>query len=301
MAYEIVKNDRNVILQAFTGEKLEDFLAKIKEDAENFVPDLSTAKSRKMIASKAYEIAQKKTTIDGIGKELAAEWKAKASKVDESRRKARTFLDGLKEKIRKPLTEWEEEEAARAEAQRIAKEIEEAHEIAIKENENFDLKRELEKKEAQERAEKEAREAEERRLQEEKEREEREARIALEAKEKAEREAAEKIEEEKRARIAAEEKAERERRESIAREEKAKADALQKERERVAEENRKKAEEEERVRAAEEKRIADEDHRKAVKNEAYRCFRGRDIDKETAVKVIDLIDAGFISNITINY
>lgn len=97
----------------FSGDGLDPILREIEARATGFVSDASTAKGRKEIAAVAYKVAQSKTYLDGLGKDLVADWKAKAKAVDESRRRAREFLDGLKDRVRRPLTDWEEAEAKR--------------------------------------------------------------------------------------------------------------------------------------------------------------------------------------------
>ena len=46
---------------------------------------------------------------------MVSDWKAKAKKVDAVRKHARDFLDGLKDEVRMPLTEWEAAEELRQE------------------------------------------------------------------------------------------------------------------------------------------------------------------------------------------
>ena len=58
-------------LTLFTdGTGLESLLTDIRKQASSLVPDLTTAKGRKEIASVAYAVAQTKTYLDGIGKIL---------------------------------------------------------------------------------------------------------------------------------------------------------------------------------------------------------------------------------------
>lgn len=113
------------------------------------------------------------------------------------------------------------------------------------------------------------------RLRAEKAQQEREARIAEEAASRARIEAENKIRE-------AELALQRERKE-----------AERKENARIAEEQRK-ADEEAR-------RLADVEHKKQVKFLAYKCLLENGIDKDSAVKVINLIDAGDVQNVFIKY
>ena len=101
-------------LQVFSTPKgLEPYLAKIKEELDAFVPDVGTKKGRDAIASMAYRVAKSKTALDNIGKELVADLKDVPKKIDAERKWMRDLLDVWKDEVRKPLTEWEEVEAAR--------------------------------------------------------------------------------------------------------------------------------------------------------------------------------------------
>lgn len=184
-------------------------------------PDLSTKKGRDAIASAAYKVAQTKTYIDKVGKEITDELKALPKIVDENRRAAREQLDQLKEEIRKPLTEWEAEQErieaekkAAEEAAKLAEQIERDHELALLMNAEFDRKREEEVRKAEEA--RKAREAEIARQAAE------QARIDAENKAKAEREAAERAVLEAKL---AQERAEREKAEAEARAVREKQDA----------------------------------------------------------------------------
>lgn len=86
---------------------------RLREEVKSVVPDVTTAKGRKEIASLAHKVARSKTTLDGLGKELVAGIKEKAKVIDASRKLARDELDALKAEVRKPLDDWEAAEAAR--------------------------------------------------------------------------------------------------------------------------------------------------------------------------------------------
>lgn len=112
-AIAIIEEVQVSALQVFTEKGMDPLLGKIEEQVRAFVPDLSTAKGRKEIASIAYKVAQSKTVLDNMGKDLTAEWKKKAKVVDAERKKMRERLDALKVEVRQPLTEFEEAEARR--------------------------------------------------------------------------------------------------------------------------------------------------------------------------------------------
>ena len=312
-AFSIVPITIENALEVFTGEKLDDYLKAIQDDAENFVGSVETDKGRKQIASKAYSIARKKTEIDAVGKALVAEWKSKSDLVDSARKKARDFLDDLKERISEPLDSWKKAEKARKEAEDLEKQILEAYEDATKENKLFDRQKEIERKEAELKAIEDAKAEKEAKEKAEKERAERELRIAKEAKEQAEREAAEKIEAAKREKIEAEtraklaqEQAERDKKEALERAEREKKEAAEaaknKEIARQAEEKRQAEAKAKIEREAEEKRAKNLAHQKKINREALEdIMMELQCTEETGKKIICLIGKNKIRNITINY
>ena len=105
--------------QLFVQDGLDSVLSKIETEARSIVIDISTAQGRKNCASVAYSVAKAKTTLDAMGKDFVSDLKKQAAKVDERRRIIRERLDELKDEIRRPLTEWEQEQ------ERINREIEE--------------------------------------------------------------------------------------------------------------------------------------------------------------------------------
>jgi hypothetical protein len=281
---------------------LDPILKKIESEALAIVPDVATAKGRKDIASIAYKVAQAKTYIDGVGKNLVDEMKEMPKKVDAGRKQARDFLDALKDKVRKPLDDWEAEqerikaeEKAAAEAAALAKQIEYDHEMALLMNADFDRKREAEKAAAEQaRIEREqhiAREAAEK------------ARQEAEARAKAECEAQQRavIEAEIRARKAEEAKQEAELREqenarlTAERIEREKQQATEAERKRIAAEGEAK-------RKADEERAKDTENRRKKNLEALadmRQFSG--LDDEQAKKVLIAIAKWQIRHVKIAY
>lgn len=95
--------------------KYSEFYRAIKAEIAAFIPDVSTERGRKDIASLAYKVTRSKTAIDAAGKKLNEEARAKINIVDASRRKIRDELDALADEVRKPLTDWENAEDARKE------------------------------------------------------------------------------------------------------------------------------------------------------------------------------------------
>lgn len=100
-------------VEVFSGKGLDDLLEKITDEAKSIIPDLTTKKGRDEIASMAHKVAKSKTYLDGLRKDLVADWKTKAKAVDAEGKKMRDTLDALKAEIRQPLTDWEDVENER--------------------------------------------------------------------------------------------------------------------------------------------------------------------------------------------
>lgn len=105
----------NPVMVLTDAKKYDQFYEQMKAECDKHVPDLSTERGRKEIASLAYKVARTKTAIDDAGKKLNEEARLRINAVDESRRRIREQLDELKEEVRRPLTEWEQAEEARVE------------------------------------------------------------------------------------------------------------------------------------------------------------------------------------------
>ena len=318
---DLVVIEKNNAMAVFTNnDQLDPLIELIEKEARSLVPDVTTKKGRDAIASMAHKVARSKTYIDNAGKDLVAELKALPKQIDESRRVVRERLDALKDEVRRPLTEWEaeqariaaekaaEEERQRIEAEQKAalealrKQVELDHEMALLMNDAFD----------REQAEKKA-EAERQRIA-------REEEIARQAEEKAKREAAEKAQREidaaaarEREAILAKERAEREQREAAERAEREKQAAVEAERRKAQEEAdriRREVEQREQARLAEEKRKADEQarreadvkHRKAVGTEIVKALLANtSLTRDQAIEVLTAIKDGNIPHTGISY
>lgn len=329
---ELVVIEKKNAMAVFTNnDQLDPLIEAIEKEARSLVPDVTTKKGRDAIASMAHKVARSKTYIDNAGKDLVAELKALPKQIDESRRVVRERLDALKDEVRRPLTEWEaeqariaaekaaEEERMRIEAEQKAalevlrKQVEVDHEMALLMNDAFD----------REQAEKKA-EAERQRIA-------REEEIARQAEEKAKREAAEKAQREidaaaarereailakeraERERIEAQQRAEREQREAAERAEREKQAAVEAERRKAQEEAdriRREAEQREQARLAEEKRKADEQarreadvkHRKFVGTEIVKALLANtSLTRDQAIEVLTAIKDGNIPHTGISY
>lgn len=118
---ELIVVPAETALAVFTETgAIDPYLAKIRAEIDSFVPDVSTKKGRDEIASMAYKVARSKTYLDGVGKELVDKLKEMPKKVDASRKAVRDTLDAWKDEVRKPLTDWENAEAARVANHRSA-------------------------------------------------------------------------------------------------------------------------------------------------------------------------------------
>lgn len=290
----VVIEKANAMTVFKSADQIEDILQKVEREVMSFVPDVTTAKGRKEIASLAYKVAQTKTYLDGLGKDLVAELKEIPKLIDANRKTVRDRLDELKEKARQPLTDYEveqerikqEEEAKRA-AEELAKKIESDHEMALLMNDAFD--RELAEKKAEQERQRIAREEEIKRQAEERAKREAEEKAAAEiaaAKKREEEAIAAKAQAELLAKQE-KEKAEREAKEALERAEREKQEAIEAERKKAQDETdriRREAEEKEAARLAEEKRIKDEEERRA-QDKAHR----KDVNNKI---LADLIKAG---------
>ena len=109
----------------FTDKGLEEILSEIERIAMAHVADVTSEQGRSDIKSLAYKVARSKTVIDSFGKDVIADWKKKTDNINAYRKRARDFLDPLRDRVRKPLTDWE------AEQERINAEKEAAEQARI--------------------------------------------------------------------------------------------------------------------------------------------------------------------------
>lgn len=338
---ELIVIPRETALEVFTKEgSIEPYLEQIKAAVTGIVPDLSTKKGRDAIASLAYKVAKSKTYLDGEGKRLVDEYKEIPKKIDATRKKARDFLDQLKDEVRQPLTDWENAEKARVEGLKqrlsffdtVCQGLEDLPSAEIRARMEQVVNTEMGEtwqefasyaEQAKIGAERTLAAAFQKRQQYEAEQEEL-ARLRREAEERAQRdreeqirrEAAEQAKREAEARQQAErDEAARKVREAEEATQRAEQERLRQQQEnerqlREAEERAERAAEQERQRIAEEQRQAEEEarrreadreHRKAINTAALEAFMAEGIDKETAIKVITLIAQRKIPAISITY
>lgn len=108
MEIQVLEQNSNAIIEAYKTEGgAQSLFDRIAEQARSVVPDLSTDKGRKAIASMARKVASSKTAFDAHGKELKEQYTVITSKIDADRKLFRDQCDALRDEIRKPLTDWE--------------------------------------------------------------------------------------------------------------------------------------------------------------------------------------------------
>ncbi|MEQ5618221.1 cell envelope biogenesis protein TolA [Providencia rettgeri] len=331
MANELVVIEKSTALEVFkSSDSVEDIIRKVEQEVNSFIPDVSTVKGRKEIASLAYKVAQSKTYLDGLGKDLVAELKEIPKLIDANRRTVRERFDTLRDKVRQPLNEWEaEQERIEAEKQMfawheealemnaafdkaLAERIESDHEIALLMNEKFDrdlaeAKAEAERQriareeELKKQAAEQARLAAERKAQQEIEAAAHREREAKEAAERAEREKQEAIQRAEQAAKEAKEKAERDAKEAQERAEREKQAAIEAERKKQADIEAARLAEEERKRQEDAKRQEDKEHRRKYNQETLQALVSNGFDEKLATEFIKLVVSNQIPHMTMNY
>lgn len=310
MTKELIPQNITAV-KLFSENGLDPILDRIKTEADNFKADVETSIGRKDIASFAYKVAQSKTFIEKAGKELVSDQKASIKLIDNERKRSRDFLDDLKNKIRQPLTDFEDAEKERIEKERQIEIFNLDHEEAIGMEDLFKREKAIAEKEAEmERQEEEKRQKEEAEKQ-EKEQAEREELLKKEAADNAKREAEDKIKAEKeradRLSREAKESQEQAERDKVAATEKAKLEkeqAIQKAKDdaQAKMESEKRAEE---FRIAEEKKVADRkaanlNHQRRINREALEDLMTI-VDEEQGKKIIAALVNSQIRHIEINY
>jgi hypothetical protein len=239
----------------------------------------------------AYSVARTKTYIDSIGKELVSHYKEAPKKIDSVRKFARDSLDYLRDEVRKPLDEWENEQARL----KLLEEIAIAHEDALLMNGTYDEIKSIRL----------AMEETARKLREEEIRAkaiaEAELKIKIE-REELERKHAQQLEQAEQKRLLAIERAEIEKAEAI------NAERRRAEQQQQIIDHKKRIDEESKIKAErkkEEERIAienDINHRELIQKKIINdLMHHSETSKENAKKIFNAIGLGLITNLSINY
>ncbi len=96
-----------------TPSKLDPVIRSIEERCRSEVFDMTDDQSREACRSLAYKIARSKTALEGAGKKLSDELRARIKPINDLRTMVEARLDKLRLEVRKPLTEWEDAEKRR--------------------------------------------------------------------------------------------------------------------------------------------------------------------------------------------
>jgi colicin import membrane protein len=94
-------------------EKFDQFEQRLRDDLADFVPDVTTDKGRREIASQAFRVTKVKTALAGQAKALTEEWRRNTAAVNDGRKTIVTRLQALADEVRRPLDEWEAAEEKR--------------------------------------------------------------------------------------------------------------------------------------------------------------------------------------------
>ncbi|TAI99919.1 coiled-coil domain-containing protein [Pectobacterium versatile] len=101
---------------------LDQFISQIRE-AVNEVPDLSTDKGRKRIASLAASVSRSKTAVEKPGRDYLRRLKEAVKPAEAELKRFVDTLDTLRDEVRRPLTEYENAEKARVEKLNVRLEL----------------------------------------------------------------------------------------------------------------------------------------------------------------------------------
>lgn len=105
--------------EVFTTGGLTPFVERVASEVKGEVPDLTTDKGRKRIASLAMQVSRSKTAIEKPGREYLRHIKALPKTVEAELREFVNAMDALRDEVRAPLSEWEAAEKARVEAHEV--------------------------------------------------------------------------------------------------------------------------------------------------------------------------------------
>lgn len=98
---------------AFEDGTISELIDRIEAEVSTFVPDVSTAKTRAEIKSLAYKVTRSKAPIDEARKALTEGWRSQTDKVNEHWKGVEARLNTLRDKVAKPLKDWEAKDERR--------------------------------------------------------------------------------------------------------------------------------------------------------------------------------------------
>ena len=304
----VVAQETTNAVAVFSESDVDKILGDIEEEVASIVPDLETIKGRKEIASLAHKVSRSKVALDNLGRDLVSDWKTQAKAVDASRKKIRDRLDALRDQVRQPLTEWEAAEKLREDKIKLEKEVSEAFELALIEDDLINRALEIERKEEQIRVQAAEKAAQEALEQAEEDRVRHEAALVLEAEERAKKAAQQQAEADRKedqekiikARLA-EERAVQATKDAEARRIKDLADQKEQmriEQQEIEEAARVKAHEE---RLEQERKASNKRHQGAVNRAILKSVMALGISEEHAKAMISSAAKGEIPNLKITY
>lgn len=102
--------------ELFVPNGLDKIIARVRQEVEQHQPDISTEKGRKAIASLARWVSNQKSTVEEYGKNMSMAIKRQATDIDAERKRGKEAFDALRDKARKPLTDYEDAVKVRVEA-----------------------------------------------------------------------------------------------------------------------------------------------------------------------------------------
>lgn len=106
--------------EVFKKGGVEAVVSKIEAEVRAIRRDISTPKGRLAVKSLALKVSKSKTALDGMGKDLTEEWRARTDAVNADRRLARDRLDALRDEVLAPLERWEAKDRERVAAHEAA-------------------------------------------------------------------------------------------------------------------------------------------------------------------------------------
>jgi colicin import membrane protein len=99
----------------FVPNGLDKIIARVRQEVDQFQPDISTEKGRKAIASLAHWVSKQKSKVEEYGKNMSMAIKRQATDIDAERKRGKEAFDALRDQARKPLDDYEAALAARLE------------------------------------------------------------------------------------------------------------------------------------------------------------------------------------------
>ena len=302
---------QNTDLATVFDSSLQPLLNEIEKEVSGIVPDISTKKGRDEVKSLAFKVVRSKTAIDAQGKKLVdhinlemKNFTDKKALINASRKESNAFLKDLSEKIRLPLTEYEEQEAEELKLQVMQQHWEDA----LLENELFDKQKVIEAKEIELKIQEAEQEAERQRIVRDQEIREQEKantelarRAAIDSENRAIQAEKDKAKAIKQAKIAADKIAEQGKIDQIAHENQLRFEAKNAEVARqLAVKNEAARLEGERQRR-DEKAKADLNNVKRVNNDILNCFILSGFTPTQAKKIVVMIAKGQVQHVRIDY